>query len=148
MLYTFRVWRGADPIDVSGHKTMLERLTSLREQGYMPEEFGALIRSMLSWDPADRPTAKQALDHGVWLQQGITAAMVPNTHKRQHSYTSSERDDTGGSGIGTKRMRRSNGQCPSSPPGSGSRGLEMENATVRQSTTTRAALKSEPETCE
>ncbi|ROW13915.1 hypothetical protein VPNG_03594 [Cytospora leucostoma] len=112
MLHTFHSWRRADPIDESGHEAVLKQLTSLREQGHIPEELGVLLRSMLSWDPAERPTAKQALDHGVW--QGITAT-APNL-KRRSSGISSEGGTAAGSGG--KRMRRSDGQSPESPPGS------------------------------
>lgn len=125
MLHTFQVRRGTGPIDESGYKTLLKQLTSLQEQGYIPEDFGALLRSMLSWDPADRPTAKQALDHRVWRQQGI-AGTASNSHKRQCSDMGSEcSPGAGGSGSGggIKRMRRSDGQSPSSP-GSGSKGEE------------------------
>lgn len=112
MLHTFQAWRGPDPIDQSGHQAALKRLTSLREQGHIPEELGLLLRSMLSWDPAERPTAKQALNHRAW--QGIMAT-TPSL-KRQSSGISSEGGTAAGSGG--KRMRRSDGQSPESPPGS------------------------------
>ncbi|KUI71190.1 DNA damage response protein kinase DUN1 [Cytospora mali] len=122
MLHTFGDWRGAGPIDERTYKTVLERLARLQEhQDPVPEEFLSLLRSILSWDPVNRPTAEQALDHKVWRQQGIITATALNGSKRRSSDISSKSDGatgTSGGESGIKRMRRSNGQSPSSPPGS------------------------------
>lgn len=117
MLHTFQNWRGAGPIDKNGHNIVFECLASLREHGRIPESLGALLRSMLAWDPADRPTAEQALDPVVWRGTGI---VIP-TIKRQSSDISSQGGTTSGSGGGGKRVQRSDGPSPDSPPGSSSR---------------------------
>ncbi|KUI70057.1 hypothetical protein VM1G_05128 [Cytospora mali] len=113
-----------------GCKTVLERLESLREQGYIPDKLGALLSHMLSWNPIHRPTAAQALDHEAW--HGVAAgagtgagAMAPEPTSQQDSDVSSEGGAAaaagGGSGSGTggreKRMRRSDGPSPDLAPG-------------------------------
>ncbi|KUI73475.1 hypothetical protein VM1G_08910 [Cytospora mali] len=116
-LYTFGPLRGpVHRMDESGHKLVLEHLTSLQGQGYMPAQLGALLRSMLSWDPAERPTAEQALDHGAWREITATAP----DHKRPSSESSF--DSGCAAGSGRKRVQRSDGPSPESPPRSRRRG--------------------------
>lgn len=127
ILYTFTQDRKeTGPMEKEdGYKTVLERLASLREQGHMPDELGALICSMLSWDPIHRQTAAQALDHGAW--HGVAAGagpIAPDPTIQQGSDVSSEGGAAAGSGSGTrgreKRMRRSDGLSPDlAPRGSG-----------------------------
>lgn len=108
LLYTFQqdqMYTGAMDKE-GGYKTVLKQLASLREQGQIPEELGALLRSMLSWDPVDRPTAAQALDHEAW--KGVVSW---GSGPQQGSEASSEgvaRSEIGsgsGSESGKKRCR-------------------------------------------
>lgn len=119
ILYTFLLdRRDAGPMKKdSGYIAALRRLAGLREQGLIPEELGALLCSMLSWDPVDRPTAAQALDHEAW--QGITDEAL-NPTRQQSNGMSPESGAGAGSGTGSgreKRMWRSDGPSPDSLPG-------------------------------
>ncbi|ROV88034.1 hypothetical protein VPNG_10350 [Cytospora leucostoma] len=87
-----------------GYKTVLKELASLREQGQIPEELGALLRSMLSWDPVDRPTAAQALEHEAW--KGIVSC-DSRPQPQQGSEMSSESVSGSGSESGMKKRMRS-----------------------------------------
>ncbi|KAK7740990.1 hypothetical protein SLS53_005053 [Cytospora paraplurivora] len=98
MLKTFQGWQPTGQMDASSHKAALGHLASLR--GLMPEDLQGLLRSMLAWNPADRPTAEQALEDKTW--ESISEAQ------------SSESVTSSGSAR-EKRMRRASGPSPTSP---------------------------------
>ncbi|ROW01938.1 hypothetical protein VMCG_05629 [Cytospora schulzeri] len=131
MLYTFQQnWRETGPMDKEGgYKTVLKRLASLREQGHIPGDLGALLRSMLSWDPVDRLSAAQALEHRAWHgvpdstgQQGsdVSPRGEATAGTRAESGTGTGTGTGGGSG-GEKRARRSDGPSLDSVAPGGSR---------------------------
>lgn len=121
LLYAFQqdqLYTGAMDQE-GGYKTVLEQLASLREHGQIPEKLGALLRSMLSWDPVDRPTAAQALEHEDW-KAAVSCDSGPQP--QQGSEVSSEGVAGSGSESGRqKRMQRSDG--PSVETGHRSAGL-------------------------
>ncbi|ROW09239.1 hypothetical protein VPNG_05894 [Cytospora leucostoma] len=99
MLKTFQGWQPMRQMDASSHEAVLGHLASLRGR-IMPEDLGDLLRSMLAWNPADRPTAEQALEDKAW--ELVSEAQ------------SSESDTSSGSAR-KKRMRRASGPSPASP---------------------------------
>lgn len=60
MLASLQGHRWPAPLsDPDNHAQLLAHLASL--QGCMPDDLAAILCSMLAWDPAERPTAQQAL---------------------------------------------------------------------------------------
>ncbi|KAF3768258.1 kinase-like protein [Cryphonectria parasitica EP155] len=116
MLATFgpRGWTGpmSSP---ENHRAVLEHVIAL--QGRMPDGLGALLRSMLAWDPADRPTAEQALAEQVW-EQVAGAAARPGTAAAGARGGKDSHGHGPGGGSTAARLRRSGGMSPS-----GSRGV-------------------------
>ncbi|KUI67675.1 5'-AMP-activated protein kinase catalytic subunit alpha-1 [Cytospora mali] len=114
MLATFKMWEWTGPLsNRDSHTRVLEHLASL--QSRMPDGLGALLRSMLAWDSADRPTADQALADKAW---GQIVVMGPGSEKESARETQSS---GGGSGPGPSRTRtrlqRSGGPSPSASGG-------------------------------
>ncbi|KUI55296.1 hypothetical protein VP1G_02719 [Cytospora mali] len=105
--------------------TVLEHLASL--QSYMPDNLGALLRSMLAWDPADRPTAEQALADKVW---GQIVAMGPGSEKESARETQSNGESSGPGPSRTRiRLQRSGGPSPSASGGTNKADPEVGRAT-------------------
>jgi hypothetical protein len=77
LLATFGHWdRGNEsPYNPDIYHLVLQHLAGL--EGRMPDGLGSLLRSMLAWDPADRPTAHDALAHEVWEQVAVTGSTSP-----------------------------------------------------------------------
>jgi serine/threonine protein kinase len=113
VLATFRHWAGwnGSPSNPDIYQLMLQNLAGL-EDG-MPDGLGALLRSMLAWDPADRPTAEDALAHRVWDQVAMAGSGSSSS-----SSSSSSSGNAPGSSTAAARRRRSGGMSPS-----GSRGM-------------------------
>ncbi|ROW02423.1 hypothetical protein VMCG_06031 [Cytospora schulzeri] len=118
MLATFKTWVYTGPMyNRDNHTRVLEHLASL--QSRMPDHLDVLLRSMLAWDPADRPTAEQALASGVWEQidvvepgPGSESQSSGESSGRAPSSTETRRQRSGGpspsgSGGTNQRIRRS-----------------------------------------
>lgn len=110
ILASFRQPRWVGPLsDPRNHVRVLEQLASL--QSRMPDELAVLLRSMLAWDPADRPTAEQALASKIWER---VAVVGPGSEFGSASETSNSEissglgpSSTGATGGNDKRFRRS-----------------------------------------
>lgn len=111
MLATFQPWLGSGPIDESSYEEVLRHLASLQEQGRIAEDLAALLRLMLAWNPADRPTAEEALDDGVWeqIRAASSNSQIQSTDESPESGTGLESGS-----VREKRLRRSGGLSPES----------------------------------
>ncbi|KAH8746903.1 hypothetical protein F5883DRAFT_653810 [Diaporthe sp. PMI_573] len=85
----------------------------------MPDGLGALLRPMLAWDPADRPSAEDALAHQVWEQVAVTGSRLPLS-------TSSSSGSAPDSSTAAARRRRSGAMAPSGSRGMNKRMRELE----------------------
>ncbi|KAH8745004.1 kinase-like domain-containing protein [Diaporthe sp. PMI_573] len=114
LLATFGRWAGWNKSLSSPdiYQLVLQHLAGLED--VMPDGLGALLRSMLAWDPADRPTAEDALAHQVWEQVVVAGSGLPPST----SSSSSSSGNATGSSTAAARRRRSGGMSPS-----GSRGM-------------------------
>ena len=130
MLATFAAWHWEEAISKDIHTKILDRLAGL--QSRIPDELGALLHSMLVWDPCDRPTAEEALACQVWEQIGPSSPDPLDEDEAQSgadlheaSHTSVE---TGERGRG--RLQRSDGPSLSSGRGANKR-LRESDQTAR-----------------
>lgn len=108
---TFGPWarRNESPSNPGIYRLVLQHLAGL--EGSLPDGLGALLRSMLAWDPADRPSAQDALAHQVWEQVAVTGSRL----SLSASSSSASAPD---SSAAAARRRRSGAMAPS-----GSRGM-------------------------
>ncbi|KAH8743999.1 kinase-like domain-containing protein [Diaporthe sp. PMI_573] len=122
MLATFTAWTWPGPMSSPNNHTMiLEHLASL--QGRMPDDLGALLRSMLAWDPGDRLTAEQALADKVWEPVAVWSGSEIKTEIETQSNAEGSGPDPGSTEV---RLQRSGGPSLSSPGGLNKRGRGSE----------------------
>ncbi|KAL2276565.1 hypothetical protein FJTKL_00804 [Diaporthe vaccinii] len=111
MLATFEGVKWAGPLsEPDNHAQVLPHLASLQDS--MPDDDVALIRSMLAWDPTERPTAEEALAHRIWQQaDAVESGSEPDTARETTSSGSSSSglgpSSTDGTNGFNKRFRRS-----------------------------------------
>ncbi|KAH8768420.1 kinase-like domain-containing protein, partial [Diaporthe sp. PMI_573] len=112
ILANFGLWAGGNesPSNPEIYQLVLQHLAGL--EGRMPDGLGALLRSMLAWDPAERPSAEDAVAHQVWEQVAVTGSRLPL------STSSSSGSASDSSTAAAARRRRSGAMGPS-----GSRGM-------------------------
>ncbi|CAN8100210.1 unnamed protein product [Discula destructiva] len=111
MLATFKGVRWPGPLSApDNHAQVLAHLASLHDS--IPDDLVALLRSMLAWDPTERPTAGEALAHRVWQQvAAVDSGSEPDTARTTTSSGSSSSglgpSSTDGTNGYNKRFRRS-----------------------------------------
>lgn len=97
------------------YQRILELLATLEAEDSIPKRLGSLLRSMLAWDPTDRPTADEAVAHPVWgqtVKEGSSQALdsVATSTIVSGSGGSSHDNQTSANAA---RLRRSGGMPPS-----------------------------------
>ncbi|ROW13789.1 hypothetical protein VPNG_03642 [Cytospora leucostoma] len=137
MLATFTAWRPRGPLSMpETHTRVLEHLASL--QSCMPDDLRALLRSMLAWNPADRPTAEQALASKVWEQIAVvgpgseTESSGSGPSSTEMRLERSGGPSPSGSGGINKRVWRSDGPPPSRSEKDGTRLLRSSASGGRE----------------
>ncbi|KAH8743625.1 kinase-like domain-containing protein [Diaporthe sp. PMI_573] len=143
LLATFGLWAGGNesPANPKIYQLVLQHLAGLESR--MPDGLGALLRSMLAWDPADRPTAEDALANHVWEQAAVADSGLPPSSSMSSSgnapgsSTAARRRRRSGAPSGSrvinKRMRESDAQLPPRPLHGSSVGRIKESGITRTS---------------
>lgn len=125
MLASFQGCRWAGPLSDAGNYTrVLDHLANL--QGHMPDDLVALLRSMLAWDPSDRPTAEQALADKIWEK----VAVVPPGSETETARGTPNTEESSGPGPTITRLKR---QRPANPSASGFGSSDGDKKRMRRS---------------